>query len=211
MFSVAKMMSLGVIGFGLALSVSPAHANVVTFTGIPFLTLSSTWSEDGITAVGNGELGFFGIPDSEHMDDGGTGYPSSMTFSMTTPFNADSFDMIPVGNFYCPNNVCSPFDNVVVQGFLGASLVASDTFWMGNSLNTYVFSSAFTDLTSLKISIVFPPDFDSCHFNDPCTHMNIDNVALTPVPLPAALPLFASGLAGLRWLSRRRRKAVAEA
>ena len=31
------------------------------------------------------------------------------------------------------------------------------------------------------------------------------------VPLPPALPLFASGLAGLGWLSRRRRKAAAEA
>jgi hypothetical protein len=33
----------------------------------------------------------------------------------------------------------------------------------------------------------------------------------SPVPLPAALPLFASGLAGLGWLSRRKRKAAAEA
>ena len=30
--------------------------------------------------------------------------------------------------------------------------------------------------------------------------------AVTTVPVPAALPLFASGLAGLGWLSRRRRK-----
>ncbi len=214
MFSVAKRISGLVIGFGMALSASPADANVVTFTGIPFESGAPlTWSEDGITAVGNGpfgELGSFQNPNSEHMDDGGTPYPSSMTFSMMTPFNAASFDIIPVGNNYCPNNVCSPFDNVVVQGFLDALLVASDTFWMGNSPNTYVFSNAFTDLTSLKISIVFPPDFDSCHFNDPCTHMNIDNVALTPVPLPAALPLFASGLVGLGWLSRRRRKQAAE-
>ena len=30
--------------------------------------------------------------------------------------------------------------------------------------------------------------------------------SIAPVPLPAALPLFASGLAGLGWLGRRRRK-----
>jgi hypothetical protein len=29
---------------------------------------------------------------------------------------------------------------------------------------------------------------------------------VTAAPLPAALPLFASGLAGLGWLSKRRRK-----
>ena len=34
----------------------------------------------------------------------------------------------------------------------------------------------------------------------------LDNVSVTAVPLPAALPLFASGLAGLGWLGRRRRK-----
>jgi hypothetical protein len=34
----------------------------------------------------------------------------------------------------------------------------------------------------------------------------LDDASVTAVPLPAALPLFASGLVGLGWLSRRRRK-----
>jgi hypothetical protein len=34
---------------------------------------------------------------------------------------------------------------------------------------------------------------------------------VSAVPLPAALPLFASGLVGLGWISRRKRKAAAEA
>jgi hypothetical protein len=33
-----------------------------------------------------------------------------------------------------------------------------------------------------------------------------DFAVTAPVPLPAALPLFASGLAGLGWLARRKRK-----
>jgi hypothetical protein len=38
--------------------------------------------------------------------------------------------------------------------------------------------------------------------------VNFDNPA-TVVPVPAALPLFATGLAGLGWLARRRRKQAA--
>ena len=39
------------------------------------------------------------------------------------------------------------------------------------------------------------------------TFLGLDDVSVTPVPLPAALPLFASGLAGLGWLARRRKRA----
>jgi hypothetical protein len=35
-------------------------------------------------------------------------------------------------------------------------------------------------------------------------------IEASPVPLPTALPLFASGLAGLGWLSRRRKRQAAE-
>jgi len=36
--------------------------------------------------------------------------------------------------------------------------------------------------------------------------VTVDNLIVQPVPLPAALPLFASGLAGLGWLARRRNR-----
>ena len=37
----------------------------------------------------------------------------------------------------------------------------------------------------------------------------LDDVDVSAVPLPATLPLFGSGLVGLGWLSRRRRKTLA--
>ena len=55
-----------------------------------------------------------------------------------------------------------------------------------------------------------PPGF-RYECDSPCAHFYIDNVTLnpTPVPLPAALPLFATVLAGgglIAW--RRKRKAA---
>jgi hypothetical protein len=41
------------------------------------------------------------------------------------------------------------------------------------------------------------------------TSPGIGNSLVAAVPLPAALPLFATGLAGLGWLARRRRKQAA--
>jgi hypothetical protein len=39
--------------------------------------------------------------------------------------------------------------------------------------------------------------------------LNAVPVTVTNTPLPAALPLFATGLAGLGWLARRRKKQAA--
>jgi hypothetical protein len=38
------------------------------------------------------------------------------------------------------------------------------------------------------------------------SHVAVWGGSITPVPLPAALPLFAGGLAGLGWLSRRKKR-----
>ena len=38
---------------------------------------------------------------------------------------------------------------------------------------------------------------------------NVDNLVVDAVPLPAALPLFASGLGVMAWLARRRQRGKA--
>ena len=141
---------------------------------------------------------------------------------MATNFNATSFLLDPIsfdflvgfddGSFLQPT-----FLNVLVQGFRGATLVSNLTFNMGAAPDPYTVSlgSDFSNLSSLVIGILAPNfaeylampgavSIDSCA---PCSHFTVDDVTLAPVPLPAGLPLAASGLALLAFVARRRRAA----
>ena len=187
--------------FVLFVTTESVGAATMTFTGLSSSGGSGgPFIEDGITAQGNiFGVGSFDTVDTAHMDTGGAPFPSAITFTMDRAFHAVSFDILPLPSFLCSTaspTVCGlEHDNVVVQGFDDGGLVASDSFWMGDSANTYLFSSAFRNLTSLRISIVLPPIDDTVFCADnPCSHMNIDNVTLTAVPLPPAFLLLVSGI-----------------
>jgi hypothetical protein len=195
-----------------AIAAVPAVANVVTFTDIPATTIESPlWVEDGISVVGTGSLfGYFSIPDSLHLD-GMSPYSNIVDFTMASVFDAQGFDIIPVEvgadhSERCVGAVCGlPFMNLMVEGYSGANLVAILGLWTGGLPFTLPLPDTFSGLTRLRLSMLFATD---C-MDQPCTHINIDNVRLDPVPLPAALPLFAGSLlvlgAGGCWRRRGRR------
>lgn len=201
----------------------PGQAATMTFSELEFL--STSYFEDGIVAkAGFGEFNGEGDYDDEgtaHLDDGGTPNPAFVTFTMGGAFTAKSFDLIPLSfNFFA----CDPgggddcarlsFPNVKVLGFNGGTEVASMVFDMSKSFGEILFSDAFTNLTSLVIGFADLPEDGYCD-GAPCSHFRIDNVVLdgpaaTPaaeVPLPAALPLLAAGVAALGLAGRRRRNA----
>ncbi|GLQ07271.1 hypothetical protein GCM10007924_24920 [Sneathiella chinensis] len=197
----------------------PASATAATMTFSGLTSEHDVWTEDGITATGldgatasvlRGEVG--------HLDDGSTQFATTIEFTMAGDFSANAFDLIPLGQSAIDCNPdlrsCAfPFtdavwDNVVVEGWKDGVLVASDSFWMGETASTYSFDSSFSLLDTLLIkNLRLPEGADFYCLIDYCSHFNIDNVQLTVVPLPAALPLFASGAVGL-WvfLFRRGRK-----
>jgi len=204
-----------VLAAPIAVLVAQAQASTMTFDNLtdPFAT---SYTEAGITATGNGDMGMYSTG-TVHIDDGGTSAPSSVTFTMAAgAFNAVSFDILPLGfSFeYCdPSGACTypSFANVQVQGFNGISLVSSLIFDMGQGLQPYTVAlgSVFSNLSSLTISILYPtwafqnlPQGATAWCDSPCSHFEIDNVTLNavtpaPVPLPAGLPLAASALAAL--------------
>lgn len=203
---------------GLAQAFS-ASAATMTFADLPgFFPGDRVYEEDGITARLNNFQGS-ATPGSAHMDDGGTGFSSSINFSMSGLFDAVSFDILPLLPInFCADFACSSgpqtFDNVHVQGFRSGALIAEDLFFMGASDNTHSFGSAYSMLDELVISIVFPDPavVTGVCFSVPCTHFNLDNLklaAIAPVPLPAAAPLLAGGLIAMGWYGRRRRKKAA--
>jgi hypothetical protein len=208
---------------GFAVLAHPVTAATMTFSDINLDPLANTYSEDGILASGNGDLGLYAAS-ALHFDDGGTSAPSKVSFTMASHFNAVSFLLDPV-NFdfrICTSSFSSctapTYINVLVQGFRDGALVSNLMFNMGSSPDPYTIAlgSVFSDLSALVIGILPPvladfqplpagSRFEPCA---PCSHFNIDNVTLAPVPLPASLPLAATGLAILAFLARRRSQAV---
>ena len=117
-----------------------------------------------------------------------------------------------------------PYDNLLVQGYRNNALVAEDTFY-SDDLSTYFFDpKRFNDLDFLSITRLAPDysvldasvllDYPGYFVEDrfcqdqPCSVFSIDNVALTPVPLPASLPLFIIGLSALSCFVRRDKHVV---
>jgi hypothetical protein len=213
---------MGVASLYAMVSVSPAQAvSVMTFDGLPQCCLGlvapggdGTWSEAGITATGNVDtrLGYHFLEDSAQLNDGGTSYPTAITFTMQGRFDAISFDLIPtyfVG--YSERDeegelqlIDEPLDNVLLAGIRDDIVVAADTFNMGElfELSKYIFSEIFSGLDSLVIAAVLPDNVREC---GPCAGFNIDNVSLSlqqpisPVPIPPSALLLLTALGLMSW------------
>lgn len=204
---IAALCSIGSQGSGATM----------TFDGINDDEMAFSYFEKGITVTGNGTLGLYSTG-SIHMDDSGTSAPSSVTFTMAKRFRAISFEF-PLGSILqkCTDSQCTytTYDNLLIEGFRGGKSVISQLINTSvTPTNTFRFSRAYSGLTSLRLSVLFPdkvwdvPDatgtWYTCTF--PCAHGNLDNVTLAPVPVPAALPLAGSALAVLGFLGARNRR-----
>lgn len=211
-------MSMRVIANFLAtalivLLAAPASATVMTFKDLlPVSTDNGDYRENGITASSAGELGYFDLPGAAHLDDSGTSIAKFVSFTMSSRFSAIGFDILPLGTEFCAaggSGACNdPYENVLIQGFRDGALVAEDAFFGGESPSTYLFSSDYLNLDQLIIGALLPNTAVIGGFCDglPCGHFNIDNVELSAVPLPAALPLFSAALGLLGFLGWRRRR-----
>jgi hypothetical protein len=168
--------------------------------------LDDLYVEDGISVTGFifGEL--VDHPrERGHLDNPSDGhFTHHLAFTMGGRFDLAGFDLFPLG-FECLDAACPGYDNVVVAGFRRGLKVAEHIFSMGLAHSRYLGGALFADLDRLEISTPREP-FDYSFGN---SHFEIDDVVLNPaegpapVPAPPALPLVATGLAGL-WLLRRR-------
>jgi hypothetical protein len=73
------------------------------------------------------------------------------------------------------------------------------------------FAFTYTSPDALVLATPFAPDnsYFSAHYYFFSGYNYLTAGAVSSTPLPSALPLFATGLAGLGWLARRRRKQAA--
>lgn len=200
----------------VALQVDCANAAVMTFDNPLLLSYATSYSEDGIHADGGGgRIGPFFLPGTAHMDDAASGYASVIRFTMDREFNAVSFDIFPTGFNYlvCTDGgaVCSAasYANIQVSGFSNGSLVAQSVFEMFGG--RFTLDSAFQNIDSFVIGVRNPPftgtlpdGSEAFCWDYPCSHFDIDNVTLAPVPLPSGGLLLVSALGGLVLMQRRK-------
>lgn len=124
--------------------------------------------------------------------DSTTGFVTAFNISTTagTTLGAavyDSTNGSVLDNFLAPNSVAFLFDDLPTR-YLRLAFANALTSPGLNPLVIAAFSGSYECL------------------NCSPARFALSGEAVSSVPLPAALPLFASSLAGLGWLSRRRRK-----
>lgn len=192
----------------------PASATTVTFDDLTDYLIDEAYVENGVSVSATtpgGGLTSYSTPGTLHLDDGGTGETAGALFTTGGMFDVLGFSFISLGfNFY--DEAPAVVGNILIRGFLNGSQVVRDRITMSpvfGTVQNIVLGSAFAGLDGFSIEILSPNTEAWC--DAPCGHIDLDSVSFAgvgpvPVPLPASGVLFATAMAGL-YLMRRRRRA----
>ena len=183
----ASTVTLDMEGIAPAGDISNETNTTTTFSGFDLLInhghfIDSTWSEVGVNRADSGS-DYLGIDSYE---------PIVISQTSGAPFSIQSFDATDVfiDQFYIPNLVFEVTGTQVGGGTLTTSFTSDNSY----GFETFVFGSAWTNLTS----VMFIGN----------NHGAYDNIVLssnvTVVPLPAAVWLFGSGIMMLLGFGRNR-------
>lgn len=178
----------------------PAKAGTITFgtnNGAQYESLGTTYDEGGYRFVNPAELDRWpngSINDSDPTGSTGlfTNYTSTTTITRVdgTPFDLISMDVDDVYGQGSPNGLLD-YQYAFAGGGGGSGSFLVD--------NVPGFSTILLNLANLSYFSFTP--------SGPLVWVQFDNVVVggSVVPIPATLPLFASALAALAWIARRRK------
>jgi len=191
------------IGAAFLLAAAAAQAStILTFDNGPFLPFTP-YVENGYQVDDGGW--YIAADGAMHFDIylGPYGIGRTITSTTATPFNLHSLDIISLfPNVATGGIIGGPLDDMLFTGYRGAAAVATAyaSSQIGNS--TFLFGSAFSNLTSLTI-LGF--DAGNLDFSQGVSdiHFLIDNLEVSAIPLPATATMLLAGLGGLV-LARRR-------
>jgi hypothetical protein len=109
-------------------------------------------------------------------------------------FELDSFRFGSVAE----QNTGFPFEGTITGYLESGGTVTQEINIASGAAQLFAFDGAWSGLTSVDIEINLYPDYLVC-----CDPFAIDDITLQTVPVPAAVWLFGSALAGLGWLRRK--------
>jgi hypothetical protein len=193
----------------IALSPIATSGATLTFDGVPEGVFGCPPNPSSIVESGfviSNCPGYFIEPGEIHLDDSGTEFQNSASFSANQPFDAESVVIQGLGwNFFDSDFSALSYDNVVFQGFRNGTLYASQSYSTFSldplELDTVLFDTNFALLDLLTITQVLPSADDFIRFPNafcadaPCAHISLKAITLNPVPLPSGLMLILTALA----------------
>ena len=207
----------------LLLAIAPVQAAVVTFEELEPVPFGSAEEFPSVTSGGftfSVEAYFDQFLSASALgDEGGnapTGnyfwagaYPDSCCMSMDiTRDDGAAFDLSSIDLFGAANG-----DGLTVQGYdaLGQLIATSVVAPTGFDSNGMVISdgwrtAVFGDEWNSVSKVIITESFGfcgACNGFDQSSGIGVDNFAATVVPIPAAVWLFGSALAGLGWFRRK--------
>jgi len=205
---------LGTIGLLTVAMGSPASAIVMDFESLAFPGFSNqapqsisatptTYSEGGFTLITTGANAGFGFArygtDSDRFP--GSTVLLNNTVDRDTVLTKDGGGSFSIGAIsLATTNVVSGSFDLLFTGTKSDNSTVDQTFSIDNTtyaLETFLFSSAFTDIVSLRWTQGRPShQFDNLVLDE----------AVSAVPAPAGFLLFMTGLMGLGIMARRSRK-----
>ena len=147
-----------------------------------------------------------------------TGLPPTGSFSVSL-YNDDSAAPAAVALFTTspalPDSILSGSPTAVDFGPVSWSLAANTRYWIGlNGVGSQVTWSWSTDTSGVGVSGEYFVNANGTFTNDNGPYQMLltgNPVSVSATPLPAALPLFASGLGALGLLGRRKKRKAATA
>jgi hypothetical protein len=127
-------------------------------------------------------------------DGGGNGLCTDSQHAFELTNDLGNFDLISMdaalGRTY------AGVSNLVITGFYAGGGSIETTLNLSGVYNTFVLGAAWTGLDSVLLQS------DCTLLNFGCDTLAIDNIVVNSVPIPAAVWLLGSALAGLGWLRR---------
>lgn len=199
-----KLFTLAALAtFGTMATTAQAGAVTIDFDDtLPTYFNLPTYQEDGFTLTSNtpdstliddnntvrGNLGVFsGGTNSQSIFWGANGETSALSLANDSGL---SFSVLSLD----ASSVYNSSGVLTLTGTLSSGGSVTENLVLNSALTTYNLSS-MSDITDLTIS------FDGAVYDAP---FDLDNVNVNVVPIPAAVWLFGSALAGLLGWSRRR-------
>lgn len=194
-----------------------SDAATMSFDSLSYPAFATTYSENGITATSlqpGGILAPFTngfAPGTLHIDDAGTSHTNGAGFTLDSGslFDSAVFSLTSLGyDAYYASTLGGALPwNISISGYYMGTEIAMQKHQLSDiagTLQNILFSAPGALFDRVSIQLNYPVGtIAACA---PCGHFDINDVTISPVPLPAAGLVLTSGLAlmaGFGWRRRR--------